>query len=87
MHKFGEDVVIFPNISWHRMAEVNVLWQKKHTDLKALLCPLSLLTIQDVTMKSVTFLTNTPDLVILSPKTKGSVIPHTSKIGQLELFV
>ena len=47
----------------------------------ALSCPLSLPTIQDMTMKCVGFLkleakTNPPDSVISSPKTKGSVIPQ-----------
>ena len=56
-NNFGEDVVIFPNISWQRVAEVGVLWQKRQTDRMALMCPLSLPTIQDVTMKRVGFLT------------------------------
>ena len=56
-HNFGEDVVIFPNISWKRVTEVDVLWQKRQTDRMTLLCPLSLSTIQDMTMKRVVFLT------------------------------
>ena len=32
-------------------------------------------------------LTNPLDLVILSPKTKGSLIPQKSKIGRVELVV
>ena len=43
--------------SWQRVAEEDVLWQKRQTDRMALACPLSLLTIQDVTMKYVGFLT------------------------------
>ena len=42
--------------SWQRVAKVGVLWQKRQTDKMALLYPLSLLTIQDVTMKGVGFL-------------------------------
>ena len=51
----------------------------------ALLCLLSLPTIQDVTIKCVGFLTNPPNLVISSPKTKGSVLPQKSRIGRVEL--
>ena len=32
-------------------------------------------------------LTNLPDLVISSPKTKGSVIPQKSRIGRVDLVV
>ena len=60
--------MIFPNISWQRVAEVGVIWQKRQTDRMALSCPSSLPTIQDVTMKCVGSL--------MSPKTKGSVIPQ-----------
>ena len=57
--------------SWQRVAEVDVLWQKRQT-------------IQDDSRRDnetcwllvVRSLTNPPDLVISSPKTKGSVIPH-----------
>ena len=49
--------------SWQRVTEVDFLYQKRKTDQMALLCPLSLQT-------------NPPDSVILSPKTKGSVIPQ-----------
>ena len=87
-HYFGEDVVIFPNISWQRVAEVDILWQKSLTDRMALLCPSSLPTIQErrdnETCRLLDFrsLTNPPDWVISSPKTKGSVIPQKSRIGQ-----
>ena len=61
--------------SWQRVAEVKVLYHKRKTDQMALSCPLLLPTIQDVIMKHVG-LTNPPDSVISSPKTKGSVIPQ-----------
>ena len=56
-HTHGEDDLIIPKISWQRMAEVDVLWQQRQTDQMALLCPLSLPMIQDVTMKHVGFMT------------------------------
>ena len=43
--------------SWQRVAEVDILLQKRQKDRMAPLCPLSLPTIQDVTMKHVGFLT------------------------------
>ena len=42
--------------SWQRVAELDHLWQKRQTDQMALSCPLSLPTIQDVTVKCVGFL-------------------------------
>ena len=84
--------MIFPNISWQRVAEVGVIWQKRQTDRMALSCPSSLPTIQDVTVKRVGFLTfrsltNPPDSVISSPKTKGSEIPQKCRIGRVGLVV
>ena len=84
-HSFGEDVVIFPNMSWQRVAEVDNLWQKRQTDRMALSCPSSLPTIQDVTMKRVGFLML--EAVISSSKTKGSVTPQKSRISRVDLVV
>ena len=48
----NEPVAVFPNISWQRVAEVDILWQKKPDGM----FPSSHLTIQEVTMKHVCFL-------------------------------
>ena len=79
---------------WHRVAEVDVLWQKteKAYGLNGTIVPFvtsndSRRDNETCWLLDVKSLTKPPDSVILSPKTKGSVIPQKSRIGRVELVV
>ena len=77
--------MIFQNISWQRVAEVDNLWQKRQTYSKGTIMPFvtsndSRRNNETCWLLDVRSLTNPSDSVISSPKTKGSVIPQ-NRIG------
>ena len=83
-HTFGEDVVIFPSKSWQRFYGRRSMAEKEDgsngTIVPFVTSNNSRRDNETCWLLEVRSLTNLPDSVILSPKTKGSVIPQKREL-------